>query len=321
MIICQTASCIILYFIIFIIQYIHYHIRPCLIIPHDTVNVFVYTSRYTTVFIATERNSIGIPTFYTYPYTITTPLSSVSLHDLHVSRWVPRKQRNVTLKRSIRRAVLLNSPRFGGPCRGLAFCELHVASGFQMWPYKRFFGFELVFLCIYKHLVTNKLVIFTSSNSHPSFFSKPTPQPFLKKKNTHPPACPTTPWALFEDSLGIVLYAAAQWPIFDFLHRLSLRRSVDDDLPSVEDVEEDPEVRGVFRCFFCDWRRYLRYLEWRTWDFLTMHFCKRGTKLCWISGFQWNLNDSLIFDPGSLGKMDPELRSIFFKMGWWKTTN
>ena len=98
MIICQTASCIILYFIIFIIQYIHYHIRPCLIIPHDTVNVFVYTSLYTTVFIATERNSIGIPTFYTYPYTITTPLSSVSLHDLHVSRWVPRKQRNVTLK-------------------------------------------------------------------------------------------------------------------------------------------------------------------------------------------------------------------------------
>eukprot|EP00435_Cladocopium_sp_Y103_P038043 s2336_g10.t1 len=43
------------------------------------------------------------------------------------------------------------------------------------------------------------------------------------------------------DSLGIVLYAAAQWPVFDLLHRLALRPRVEDDVLKSEDSEADEE--------------------------------------------------------------------------------
>lgn len=44
-----------------------------------------------------------------------------------------------------------------------------------------------------------------------------------------------------QDSLGIVLYAAAQWPVFDLLHRLALRPRVEDDVLKSEDSEADEE--------------------------------------------------------------------------------
>ena len=41
-----------------------------------------------------------------------------------------------------------------------------------------------------------------------------------------------------------MLYAAAQWPVFDFLQRLALRPRLEDDVPKSEDSEEEEEETG-----------------------------------------------------------------------------
>ena len=52
---------------------------------------------------------------------------------------------------------------------------------------------------------------------------------------------PVARFPLCQDSLGVVLYAAAQWPVFDFLQRLALRPRLEDDVPKSEDSEEEEE--------------------------------------------------------------------------------
>lgn len=163
---CQTASYIVLYFTIYssysTFTIISDHASSYRMILSISVDVFIYTSLYMTVFIATERNSTGIYQHSTRILQIT-PLSSVSAHDLHVSRWVPRKQRNVTLKRSIRRDVLLNPPRFGWSLSwfGIQVCDLHVVSGFRHVTFQTFFFWILTCFSLHlsnKHLVTNCIV-------------------------------------------------------------------------------------------------------------------------------------------------------------------
>lgn len=39
-----------------------------------------------------------------------------------------------------------------------------------------------------------------------------------------------------------MLYAAAQWPVFDFLQRLALRPRLEDDVPKSDDSEEEEET-------------------------------------------------------------------------------
>lgn len=175
-----------------------------------------------------------------------------------------------------------------------------------------------------KHLVTNKLVIFTSFNSHPSFFSKPTLQPFLKNKEPPPTGLSHHPLGLVRGFFGYCFICCGPMA--------HLRLFASSELTEICGWWSSVRrrcwggSRGQ-RCFlmFFLWLTKISKipgLEWRTWDFLTMHFCKMGNSMyVEFLGTAETSNDFLIFDPGSLGKMVSRFDKHHFSKWGGSTTN
>ena len=127
--------------IIFIMQYIHYHIRPCLIIPHH----------YTWPYSSLQNEIASAYQHSTRIIAIITPLSSVSLPWSTCLAMSSKETAERHFKTFYQARRVVNPATFWWSlsCFGIQVCDLHVVSGFQMWPFKRFFW---IWTCFSLHL-------------------------------------------------------------------------------------------------------------------------------------------------------------------------